>query len=412
MAALLRAAVGHVSGRARLRGHAVGRRFAPRLHRGAARPVALHPIYVLALARPELLERRATWGAGLRNFTSLYLEPLAPAAMQDLLLGLVPGLPAALREQILARAEGIPLYAVETVRMLLDRGDLVLEGPAYRPVGEIGALEVPETLHALIAARLDGLPARSETCSRTAPSSERRSRSGHRRADGPDEAELEPLLRRSSARRCWASRPIRARPSTGSTDSSRTSCGTSPTRRSRARPQGPPPRRRAPPRGGARGDEEVAEVVASHLLDAYRLAPDADDADEIRDRPARRSCGRATGPDRSARRPRRSATSSRRRSWPETPLAAAALADRAGQMAWLRGGRRPGAVALRRRHRRIRVGRRVARGGARVGQARRGGLRRRQARRGRGPAGAGAGGARRRGRARRRPRSRPSSAAS
>jgi predicted ATPase len=102
-----------------------------------------HPIYVITLARPELLERRATWGAGLRNFTSLYLEPLAPVAMHDLLLGLVPGLPTALRDQILARAEGIPLYAVETVRMLLDRGDLVLEGTAYRPIGEIASLEVP-----------------------------------------------------------------------------------------------------------------------------------------------------------------------------------------------------------------------------------------------------------------------------
>jgi tetratricopeptide (TPR) repeat protein len=48
---------------------------------------------------------------------------------------------------------------VETVRMLLDRGALVQDGPAYRPTGEIHALEVPETLHALIAARLDGLPA-------------------------------------------------------------------------------------------------------------------------------------------------------------------------------------------------------------------------------------------------------------
>src|SRR4029079_15266197 len=98
-----------------------------------------------------------TWGAGLRNFTSLYLEPLAPAVMQDLLLGFVPGLPAALRGQILARAEGIPLYAVETVRMLLDRGDLVLEGTAYRPVGEISSLEVAEKLDALIAHRLGGL---------------------------------------------------------------------------------------------------------------------------------------------------------------------------------------------------------------------------------------------------------------
>src|SRR5581483_12148365 len=51
------------------------------------------PLYVITLARPELLERRTGWGAGHRNFSSLYLEPLAPAAMDDLLAGLVPGLP-------------------------------------------------------------------------------------------------------------------------------------------------------------------------------------------------------------------------------------------------------------------------------------------------------------------------------
>src|SRR5207244_9269261 len=78
-------------------------------------------------------------------------------AMEELLTGLVPGLPVTLRDQILARAEGVPLYAVETVRMLLDRGALVQEGSVYKPVGTIDALEVPETLHALIAARLDGL---------------------------------------------------------------------------------------------------------------------------------------------------------------------------------------------------------------------------------------------------------------
>ncbi|HEY2202305.1 MAG TPA: adenylate/guanylate cyclase domain-containing protein, partial [Solirubrobacteraceae bacterium] len=117
------------------------------------------PLYVVTLARPELLEKRPTWGAGHRNFASLYLEPLSQQAMQDLLVGLVPGLPPALRDQILARAEGVPLYAVETVRMLLDRGLLVPDGSSYRVVGEVGSLEVPETLHALIAARLDGLSA-------------------------------------------------------------------------------------------------------------------------------------------------------------------------------------------------------------------------------------------------------------
>jgi class 3 adenylate cyclase/tetratricopeptide (TPR) repeat protein len=116
-----------------------------------------YPLYVLTLGRPELAERRPTWGAGHRNFTSLYLEPLSREAMQQLLGGLVPGLPAALQDQILERAEGVPLYAVETARMLLDRGLLVEDGPVYRLTGAVESLEVPETLHALIAARLDGL---------------------------------------------------------------------------------------------------------------------------------------------------------------------------------------------------------------------------------------------------------------
>ena len=116
-----------------------------------------HPLFVVTLGRPELLERRPTWGAGRRNFTSMFLEPLPRDVMDEILSGLVPGLPQDLRDRILDRAEGVPLYAVETVRMLLDRGLLVQEGAAYRPTGAVEALEVPETLHALIAARLDGL---------------------------------------------------------------------------------------------------------------------------------------------------------------------------------------------------------------------------------------------------------------
>ncbi len=116
------------------------------------------PLFVVVLARPELLEKRPSWGAGRRSFTSLHLDPLSADAMVELLDGFVPGLPDALREQILARAEGVPLYAVETVRMLLDRGLLVQEGPVYRPTGDIPSLEVPETLHGLVASRLDGLP--------------------------------------------------------------------------------------------------------------------------------------------------------------------------------------------------------------------------------------------------------------
>jgi class 3 adenylate cyclase/tetratricopeptide (TPR) repeat protein len=116
-------------------------------------------LYVIALARPELAEQHPDFARGVRNSTSLALEPLSDAELARLLDGYVPGLPEDLKARVLARAQGVPLYAVETVRMLLDRGLLVLDGPVYRPTGEIATLEVPETLHALAAARLDGLPA-------------------------------------------------------------------------------------------------------------------------------------------------------------------------------------------------------------------------------------------------------------
>ena len=113
------------------------------------------PLYVFALARPEFAEKRSTW-AGKRGYTQLYLEPLPASAMNELLTGLVPGLPEDLRDRVLERAEGVPLYAVETVRMLLDRGLLARDGAVYRPTGPIEQLEMPETLQALVAARSTG----------------------------------------------------------------------------------------------------------------------------------------------------------------------------------------------------------------------------------------------------------------
>ncbi len=115
------------------------------------------PIFVVTLSRPDLLERRPGWGAGLRTFSSIHLEPLPPAAMRELLAGLVPGIPAKAAEAIVARADGVPLYAVETVRMLLAQGRIVLDGGAYQPTDGLEDLAVPETLTALIASRLDGL---------------------------------------------------------------------------------------------------------------------------------------------------------------------------------------------------------------------------------------------------------------
>jgi class 3 adenylate cyclase/tetratricopeptide (TPR) repeat protein len=297
-----------------------------------------HPIYVVTLARPELIERRPTWGAGLRNFTSLYLEPLSPAAMQDLLLGLVPGLPTALRDQILARAEGIPLYAVETVRMLLDRGDLVLEGAAYRPVGEISSLEVPETLHALIAARLDGLPGEERSLlqdgavlGKTFP------KAAIVALTGRDEAEIEPLLASLVRKEVLGVQADPRSPEHGQygflQDLVRHVAYETLSRRDRKG------RHLAAARlvTDGLGDEEVAEVVASHLLEAYRIAPDADDAGEIRAQACDalvRAGDRAGSLGAAAEAQRYFAQAAE---LAQTPLAAAALADRAGQMAWLAG---------------------------------------------------------------------------
>ncbi len=115
------------------------------------------PICVVTLSRPELIDRRPDWGAGKRNFVSMYLEPLSESAMRELLTGLVPGLGEDAMKTIIERADGMPLYAVETVRMLVAGGKLVAQDGAYRPTGDLTDLAVPETLTALIGARLDAL---------------------------------------------------------------------------------------------------------------------------------------------------------------------------------------------------------------------------------------------------------------
>jgi class 3 adenylate cyclase/tetratricopeptide (TPR) repeat protein len=114
------------------------------------------PIYVLVFARPELQQGRPGFGVG-RNRSTLTLDPLDRASMDRLVDALVPGMPPTARAKITDQAQGIPLFAVETVRALIDR-DIVqpVEGE-YRLVGDIGRLAVPDSLHALLAARLDAL---------------------------------------------------------------------------------------------------------------------------------------------------------------------------------------------------------------------------------------------------------------
>ena len=114
------------------------------------------PVYVLVFARPELGQARPGFGAG-RNRSMLTLDPLDAASMDALVDALVPGMPQAARVAITGQAQGIPLFAVEMVRSLIDR-DIVrpVEG-VYRLAGDVGELAVPDSLRALLAARLDTL---------------------------------------------------------------------------------------------------------------------------------------------------------------------------------------------------------------------------------------------------------------
>ncbi|MGH2872066.1 MAG: ATP-binding protein [Solirubrobacteraceae bacterium] len=115
------------------------------------------PIFIVTFARPDLASRREGWPAGRRGATTVNLEPLDDEAIRALLAGVVDGLPSDAADQIVERAQGIPLYAVETVRALTDRGTLTRTDGRLVAAGELGTLQVPASLNALLASRLDAL---------------------------------------------------------------------------------------------------------------------------------------------------------------------------------------------------------------------------------------------------------------
>ncbi|HJT63325.1 MAG TPA: adenylate/guanylate cyclase domain-containing protein [Candidatus Limnocylindria bacterium] len=122
-----------------------------------------HPLLILALARLELLQRRPAWAATVPESATIQLDHLPPAAMREMLQDLAAGLPAAAADLILERAGGIPLYAVEVIRMLVDRGELVPGDDGFELVEPLRQIELPDSLRGLVAARIDGLPPEDRT---------------------------------------------------------------------------------------------------------------------------------------------------------------------------------------------------------------------------------------------------------
>jgi class 3 adenylate cyclase len=92
--------------------------------------------------------------------TEVRLDPLDEAESRTLIANLleIESLPEAVRDAIMARAEGNPFFVEEVVRMLMERGLIVSDGDRWVATGEIRAVEIPETLHGLLLARIDGLP--------------------------------------------------------------------------------------------------------------------------------------------------------------------------------------------------------------------------------------------------------------
>ncbi len=111
-------------------------------------------ILVLVFSRPD--ERLAALAPLGRRID---LQPLSEADIETLVGAAVEGAPASLLSAVGAHAGGVPLFAVESLRMLADRGVMVAEGDAhrYRVVDAVDDLDVPPSIQALIASRLDRL---------------------------------------------------------------------------------------------------------------------------------------------------------------------------------------------------------------------------------------------------------------
>jgi class 3 adenylate cyclase len=99
------------------------------------------PLIMIALTRPELLDRRPGWGGGRRNYTSISLEPLSDRDTAQLIDQLLDGCPAELVDRIVRHAEGNPFFAGELIRSVAERG----------------SDQLPDTVQATVLARLDQL---------------------------------------------------------------------------------------------------------------------------------------------------------------------------------------------------------------------------------------------------------------
>ncbi|MGH9293887.1 MAG: AAA family ATPase, partial [Acidimicrobiales bacterium] len=244
-----------------------------------------HPIFVLALSRPDVTDR-GKLVLTRRNVTTVLLEPLSDDHMAELLAGLVPDLPKAPLERVIAHAEGVPLYAVETVRALLDKGVLTRDPAGVIHLeGEIGVLETPPGLTALISSRLDGLePAERQVTKECSVLGDSFPRSSLEAVSDLDPDTLDKVLRSLVRKEVLSVRADKLSPERGQYAFTqlliRSVAYEMLTRAERkARHVKTAAHLRAAfPEDGS----EVIELIAAHLHDAYRAAGQDPDSGELR----------------------------------------------------------------------------------------------------------------------------------
>jgi class 3 adenylate cyclase/tetratricopeptide (TPR) repeat protein len=117
------------------------------------------PLLLVCVARPDLLEKRPTWTAGVADAGTIRLEPLPEEASEELIDNLLG--PAPLEEEVRARirraAEGNPLFVEEILRMLVDDGLLRRDDGRWVAEGDLSSMAIPPTISALLSARLERL---------------------------------------------------------------------------------------------------------------------------------------------------------------------------------------------------------------------------------------------------------------
>jgi class 3 adenylate cyclase/tetratricopeptide (TPR) repeat protein len=117
------------------------------------------PIFVLCLARPELLESRGGWSGGKLNAVTTLLERLSDDACRELLAAAVGEgeLASRLAERICPTAEGNPLFVEEMLAMLIEEESLRESAEGWELALELETVRLPQTIQVLLQARLDRL---------------------------------------------------------------------------------------------------------------------------------------------------------------------------------------------------------------------------------------------------------------